>query len=57
MCPRLSPFFAPIFPCRHRREQPQVMDYIKVKAQVASLQERVVELQRKIEVASMVAGG
>jgi hypothetical protein len=38
-------------------EQPQILEYIKLKAQVAELQAEAADWQRKVEVASGTAGG
>jgi hypothetical protein len=37
------------------REQPQIIDYIKLKAQVAELQKEAADWQRKLEVAQAAA--
>lgn len=37
------------------REQPQIIEYIKLKAQVAELQKEAADWQRKIEVAQTAA--
>lgn len=38
-----------------RSEQPQIMEYIKLKAQVAELQKEATDWQRKLEVAQTAA--
>lgn len=38
-------------------EQPQILEYIKLKAQVAELQKEAADWQRKVEVASGTASG
>lgn len=48
--PALSPCVLPA-----NSEQPQIMEYIKLKAQVAGLQKEAADWQRKLEVACAAA--